>query len=254
MSTFFRTLPLLTLMATVVCAEIPTFNPHDSEGWHWYNVQQPDQDDGNVPAQLNPPLSPVERMEILQQETKAALATAIMEPTVANFARFKRLQDFWTTQASEFSMVAQKAMLVHPELDYNLQHSHYNGTAKLQQALDQSQQQDAIAQTAARFGVFLFYRGGDAIDLQLAETMKSFSQQYGVSFIPISIDGKVSASLPQTRINSGQAERLGITHFPALVLVEPKQGSARPLAYGFISQDDLAKRFLYVTTDFKPNF
>ncbi|EPE1427455.1 TPA: type-F conjugative transfer system pilin assembly protein TraF, partial [Klebsiella pneumoniae] len=26
------------------------------------------------------------------------------------------------------------------------------------------------------------------------------------------------------------------------------------LSYGFISQDDLAKQFLYVSSDFKPNF
>ncbi|HBR9719703.1 TPA: type-F conjugative transfer system pilin assembly protein TraF, partial [Klebsiella pneumoniae] len=25
-------------------------------------------------------------------------------------------------------------------------------------------------------------------------------------------------------------------------------------SYGFISQDDLAKQFLYVSSDFKPNF
>lgn len=231
------------------------FDPAESEGWHWYNVQPDDEmEEVLQPAPAAPPMSPVERMEHLQRETKAALATAIMEPTVDNFARFKRLQDFWTTQASEFSMVAQKTMLVHPELDYNLQHSHYNGTAKLQQAADQAQQQDAIAQIAARYGVFLFYRGGEAIDMQMAETVKGFAQQYGISFIPVSVDGRTSPTLPQTRINSGQAERLGVTNFPALVLVDPKEGTARPLAWGFISQDDLAKRFLYVATDFKPNF
>ncbi|EFN2455280.1 TPA: type-F conjugative transfer system pilin assembly protein TraF, partial [Escherichia coli] len=35
---------------------------------------------------------------------------------------------------------------------------------------------------------------------------------------------------------------------------DPKQGSVRPLSYGFISQDDLAKKFLNVSEDFKPNF
>ncbi|HDO7631063.1 TPA: type-F conjugative transfer system pilin assembly protein TraF, partial [Escherichia coli] len=34
----------------------------------------------------------------------------------------------------------------------------------------------------------------------------------------------------------------------------PKQGSVRPLSYRFISQDDLAKQFLNVSEDFKPNF
>nr|WP_284038764.1 conjugal transfer protein TraF [Escherichia coli] len=48
--------------------------------------------------------------------------------------------------------------------------------------------------------------------------------------------------------------RLGVKYFPAMMLVDPKQGSVRPLSYGFISQDDLAKQFLNVSEDFKPNF
>lgn len=51
-----------------------------------------------------------------------------------------------------------------------------------------------------------------------------------------------------------KAQRLGVKYFPAMMLVDPKQGSVRPLSYGFISQDDLAKQFLNVSEDFKPNF
>ena len=51
-----------------------------------------------------------------------------------------------------------------------------------------------------------------------------------------------------------RAQRLGVKYFPAMMLVDPKQGSIRPLSYGFISQDDLAKQFLNVSEDFKPNF
>nr|UVY99260.1 IncF plasmid conjugative transfer pilus assembly protein TraF [Serratia marcescens] len=38
------------------------------------------------------------------------------------------------------------------------------------------------------------------------------------------------------------------------MLVDPRSGAVKPLAYGFISQDDLAKQFLNVFTDFKPNY
>jgi hypothetical protein len=47
---------------------------------------------------------------------------------------------------------------------------------------------------------------------------------------------------------------MGISHFPALFLVDPKDESYQPLAYGFITQDDLARQFLDVATGFKPNF
>ena len=41
---------------------------------------------------------------------------------------------------------------------------------------------------------------------------------------------------------------------PALMLADPKSGAVKPVSYGFISQDDLAKQFLNVSTDFAPNF
>jgi len=38
------------------------------------------------------------------------------------------------------------------------------------------------------------------------------------------------------------------------VLVNPGSGEMKPLAYGFISQEDLLGRFLNVATDFAPDF
>lgn len=72
--------------------------------------------------------------------------------------------------------------------------------------------------------------------------------------IPVSVDGVVNPLLPDSRMDQGQAEQLGVKFFPAMMLVNPKSGQVKPLSYGFISQDDLAKQFLYVSSDFKPNF
>ena len=99
-----------------------------------------------------------------------------------------------------------------------------------------------------------FYRGQDPIDGQLAQVINGFRDTYGLSVIPVSVDGVINPLLPDSRMHQGQAQRLGVKYFPAMMLVDPKQGSVRPLSYGFISQDDLAKQFLNVSEDFKPNF
>lgn len=245
---------LLALVLSWPAAADVNAKDTESAGWHWYNDPEEEQET-DAPAVPPPPvLSAEEKMARLQKETKTALATAIMEPTIENFARFKRLQDFWTTQASKFSMEAQASMLAHPELDYNLQHSHYNGTAKLQQAGDRADEQGAIARLTAQNGVFFFYRGKEAMDNQMAEVVKNFARSNGISLIAITVDGAASASMPGTRPDTGQAKRMGISHFPALFLVNPRDETSQPLAYGFIAQDDLAKRFLYVATGFEPNF
>lgn len=120
------------------------------------------------------------------------------------------------------------------------------------------QQKDAIAQIGIMQNravqANLAYRGQDPIDGQLAQVINGFRDTYGLSVIPVSVDGVINPLLPDSRTDQGQAQRLGVKYFPAMMLVDPKQGSVRPLSYGFISQDDLAKQFLNVSEDFKPNF
>ena len=67
----------------------------------------------------------MQKLAALQTATKRALYEAILYPGVDNFVKYFRLQNYWTQQAGLFTMSAKKAMLAHPELDYNLQYSHY---------------------------------------------------------------------------------------------------------------------------------
>ena len=123
-----------------------------------------------------------------------------------------------------------------------------------QLAADFADQRSAIETLAQHYGVMFFYRGQDPIDGQLVQVIKNFRETYHLSVIPVSVDGIVNPLLPDTRMDGGQASRLGIRYFPALMLADPKSGAVKPVSYGFISQDDLAKQFLNVSTDFAPNF
>ncbi|KAA6094142.1 MULTISPECIES: type-F conjugative transfer system pilin assembly protein TraF [unclassified Pantoea] len=229
-------------------------------GWHWYNEPKKKPDPPAPKPQPAPQvpdfsrLSPSEQADVLKGYTKEALNNAILHPSAENTATFLRWQKFWTDRASMFSQSFAVAQLDHPDLDYNLEHPHYNSTAPLQQARDQEEQTQAISELAGQYGLFYFYRGGDPIDAQMAGVVADFARLRHVSLIPVSVDGTVSPQVPDSRQDAGQSARMGITHFPALFLVDPKSKSFRPLAYGFMTQDDLAKRFLNVATGFKPNF
>ncbi|OIN30373.1 type-F conjugative transfer system pilin assembly protein TraF [Salmonella enterica subsp. enterica serovar Sarajane] len=225
-------------------------------GWQWYNepAKSPAQETAEKAAPVRQETDIMQKLTTLQMATKRALYEAILYPGVDNFVRYFRLQNYWTQQAGLFTMSARKAMLAHPELDYNLQYSHYNGTVRNQLAADQAQQRQAIAKLAEHYGIMFFYRGQDPIDGQLAQVINGFRATYGLSVIPVSVDGVINPLLPDTRPDQGQAQRLGVKYFPSMMLVDPKQGSVRPLSYGFITQDDLAKQFLNVSEDFKPNF
>ena len=223
-------------------------------GWHWYNepVTPEEKDSQAEPSIPLTSLPPTIQMKVLQRITEDRLNTVLLYPTVDNFTAYMKMQNFWTNQASRFSAVASKSLLMHPELDYNLQYSHYNSTAPLQLQAERNKQERAIRQLSRQYGLFYFYRGNNALDNELAKVVQQFSDEYGVALIPISMDGARSKALPQTRPDSGQSQRLGVTHLPALYLVEPGAERYQPLAYGFMTQDDLMKRFLSVATDFAP--
>ncbi|XEI20699.1 conjugal transfer protein TraF (plasmid) [Escherichia coli] len=70
----------------------------------------------------------------------------------------------------------------------------------------------------------------------------------------VSVDGKLSDQLPQSRPDSGQAEKMRVTHFPATFLVDPKTHQWQPLAWGFMSHDDLDRQMVSVLTHFAPDY
>ncbi|EBP0522001.1 type-F conjugative transfer system pilin assembly protein TraF [Salmonella enterica] len=244
---------LVLLPVVLGCAVMSAWGK--DAGWQWYNEPLKTTDPDPQPTPQPPQqMDILQKQAALQQATKKALAEAIMYPSVPAFVKYFRLQNYWTQQAGLFSMSAKKAILEHPELDYNLQFSHYNGTVKNQLAADYAEQRKAISAIAQHFGVMFFYRGREPIDGQLVQVLSNFRETYGLSVISVSVDGVVNPLLPDSRVDQGQAERLGVKYFPAMMLVDPKSGQVKPLSYGFISQDDLAKQFLYVSNDFKPNF
>lgn len=256
-----RLLLALSLMGCVHCVsaereDVRTYVDEPIVGWHWYNEPQ-SKDKPEYPEAPRIPvnqLPPMAQMKVLQLLTEEAKVRAIMQPSPENSAAFLRLQNFWTQQAGLFTQASQKALLHYPDLDYNLQHSHYNSTVPLQLAATKQRTEQAVHQLASHYGLFFFYRGNDPIDNQLASVVSQFSAANGISLIAISVDGVRSEYLPGTRANTGQAQTMGVTHFPALFLVEPGSERYQPLAYGFMTQDDLAKRFLSIATDFAPNY
>ncbi|EBN9932946.1 type-F conjugative transfer system pilin assembly protein TraF [Salmonella enterica] len=222
-------------------------------GWHWYNepVEKEEEEQGEPTVSLTS-LPPSVQMKVLQRVTADRLNNAILYPTVENFTAYMKMQNYWTTQAGRFSAVAAKSMLAHPELDYNLRYSHYNSTVPLQMKAEQGLQEAALRELTAKYGLFYFYRGNNALDVQMAKVVSQVAQQYGVALVAVSMDGARAPELPDTRPDSGQAQRLGITHLPALFLVDPGAEDYRPMSYGFMTQDDLMKRFLNVARDFAP--
>ncbi|WGM03301.1 type-F conjugative transfer system pilin assembly protein TraF [Arsenophonus nasoniae] len=247
------------LLSSVLLSAIVTAKPDDgyhyspAVGWHWYNEPAPQQETLEAPSSPQKTLSAVETMQKIKALGDELRNAAVLDPkSPEKLARWIAFQNYWSDNASQFSATWQKVLLLKPELDYNNRHSHYNATATLSYANERKAQATAIKAVNERYGVFFFYRGNAPLDNKLAQVVREFAQQYQMAVMPISVDGVINPELPNSQKDRGQAAKMQIRYFPALFLVDPSTGSYHPLAYGFISQDDLAKRLLNRVTDFAP--
>jgi len=228
--------------------ETPVF-AKEAIGWHWYNEIYPEENRERKEEIKRE--SSMAQMALLRQALREAKARAILYPTVENMRSYLILQNFVTNQAGLFTQIWKKTLLEYPELDYGVLHPTQNNAQHIIYAENSRKEKDAIKSFSEKYGLFFFYRGSNPLDQALAPTVHRFSKENNISLIPITVDGKLIDTFSVNHTNNGQAEKLGIKYFPALILVDPKNQKVVPLHYGFISDSELHRRFLQVATAFK---
>lgn len=240
--------------------------PKKAIGWHWYNeIQQKEQRKNKEEKENNDQKnenkknekSAMAQMAYLRQEVREAKARAVLHPTIENMRSYLILQNFVTNQATLFTQAWKQTLLAYPELDYGVLHPIQSSAQHVIYAETSRKEKEAIKVFSEKYGLFFFYRGNNPLDQALAPIIAGFSQENGISLIPVSMDGKLIEVFDQNQngqdnqVNNGQAEKLGIKYFPALILVDPKNQKVIPINYGFISDSELHRRFLQVATNFK---
>jgi len=191
----------------------------------------------------------IKKLRGLVEEAKAK---AILVPTEVNVRDYISLQNYVAAKATVFSQVWQKVLLDYPDLDLRVVSPTQSAIQSVVYEERRKREIEAIKYFRERYGLLFFYRGNNPLDSELAMVVNTFVQENNISFIPISVDGKALDMFATSgKINSGQAEKLGVRHFPALILVDPGGKKVRPLNYGFISSTELRERFLHLATDFK---
>lgn len=255
-TTTFLSFSVASLVAIISISSMPVL-AKEAVGWHWYNeineiypkdkkVKNNRRDEGSKKEK-----TAMVQMVMLRHAVQEAKAKAILYPTEENMRSYLIMQNFVTGQAGMFTRIWKKTLLDYPELDYSVLHPTQNNAQHILNAEIGKRELEAIRSFSGRYGLLFFYRGNNALDQELAPTIEGFSKENNISLIPVSIDGKSLEVFGASHADNGQAAKLGIKYFPALILVDPKSQKVLPLNYGFISDSDLRRRFLQVATDFQ---
>lgn len=226
----------------------------EGKGFLWYNLPQ---EEATKPQRAKPgipfnQLSHTDQDKVLAYYTLEALHKAHHTNRLEDMRIFVALSDYWLRESTKFGRLFQKAMLVYPQYDYTVTHPTSAVGTALSDEIHAAKRQAAIRKLSQTHGLLFFYRGSNPYDARQIPILLNFAARFNLNLIPFAVDGVIPRDLVEiSRKDSGQAQALKVSFFPALLLVNPKTKITAPIAYGLTTQDVLEQRLFMVAHQFK---
>lgn len=247
---------LFGLLATSSFADQSRWLDRKAEGWFWYQDDiQPEEPEKkepeppvvqaiSVPAIVPAPQGPPPLSSAwLRENLGKYLDAAVDDPSPENVAAYFYLQNYAMAKASQFTDVSQEVVLGDSTLDQiNRRPLATFGTLAVDNATSETRR-SVLTNISEVAGLFVFLDGSEVSTKQY-QVIKAFNNVHGFDTVPILVqDNPAISQEPSARKDSGQANALGISSFPATVLVSV-DGSTNTIATGPISLPELEERVL----------
>jgi conjugal transfer pilus assembly protein TraF len=193
----------------------------------------------------------LERLETWQKELKGKRALSILEPTPENVRAYIEAQEKQMQTASVYSDVWRRVIWQNPDLNYELTRPVNNAAIATYTHTRKSAEKRTLDEINKEWGLFFFFRSDCPYCHRLAPTLKFLGETYGITVLPVSVDGGGLPDYPNPQRDNGLAEKLAMREVPMLVLGNIKDKRLIPLASGVISAQDVIER-IYVLTSTQP--
>lgn len=250
--------PLLMGMLAINCAQanddgIMVYYHRHAEGWFWYHDPKPEEKPDEAEIKAPAPADSLEVMAAFQKQIELAKARAILDPSDANMKAYLRLNRLAMSRAGEFAEAWQRAVWTTPALDTRLIHPVNDQAVQLFNDENLLLIDRFLFEIAQTHGLFFFFKGDCPFCHRFAPVLKAFAETYGFRVIPVSLDGGALLDFPRPRRNADIAERLRVDAVPAVFLVNPRDRSIHPVAFGYVSEAELKQRIYTLLRGEPPN-
>ncbi|MBW6123169.1 conjugal transfer protein TraF [Pseudomonas aeruginosa] len=245
-----------------------TFYKGKAEGWFWYKdpKEEEEEEEKKLPPPPPPPPAPAkdEEPEAASQPEQPAIFSvkwlrdnldtyrdiAIDSPTEENVSRYYYMQRMMMDKASKFSEMSSKVIMKDPFLDEDSRRPVATYAANAMNKMAADSRDKVLKDLSQKVGLFYFFKSDCALCVEQAGVLQSLNHATGISVIPVSMDGEnlPNGGFAEYRVDSGQAEKLGIFQAPALALAIPPSKS-EIVGYGAITLDVLYNRILIAAKD-----
>lgn len=228
-----------------VCLLVPATSIADSyfqdraDGWFWYI---------NPDIKMKPKVTPKnksgfssESVNDLREKAKKLLEQAVMKPSNENITAYLTVQKVILEKAETFAHKWKEVVWSTPELDYIAVHPVSNTGLNLYKQERNRQQEKELMGISQRSGIFFIFSSTCQYCIAQAGILKRFSEKYGFSVLPVTIDGKGLPEYPYPYMDNGTSEKLGVERTPSIFLVSPPD-IIKPVSSGLLTFDELEKR------------
>lgn len=242
---------LLTIVVILIPASDVTASP---KGWKWYNEPtSPPVTPAPVPTPPNTTttvMSATEQMAWFHQTYEEVKADATLNPDdEQKYLTLMKLHHFIGQQTARTGMTFKKLLLKYPEYSYVKDRPVEQAARSTYHRLERQKKIDTVIKMRDDgWGVFFVYQGNDPLSQELAPSIQHFADTYDIELLGVSEDGLFTPHIRQNRVNNN---KVVVPFTPALLLINPTTSEFQPLAYGFISQEDLLGRFYNVATRYQ---
>lgn len=221
-------------------------------GWYWYedpsDVEEEEPEKvapDAIVVQPVPVLSPREILKKQGEQWEDALATAILNPTKENYLTYLAMTSKIQQQSQDFSTGFKQAIWVSPEYDYTLTKPRNTQAIIAQNEQESKLDENELYRLSQQNGLIFFFRSDCPFCHRFAPILKKFSERYGFSIIPVSLDGKGLPEYPYPKPNYEMGRKLNVSVVPALFMVNPDTNAVSAVGYGYADWSQLTTKVLF---------
>lgn len=210
-----------------------------AEGWAWYEDREVVETEENKEESLITHKKAKEYLKEVREELEEKLAQSVVDPTHENVRAYMELQQKWINQSAYFSQAWSQVLLENPKLDSTIENPVSQYGIQIKKKIEREKRKKLISTIAKKTGLFFFYEGSNTMSQAMSQVVSRLEKDYNWSVITISVDKIILSDRPQSRFDNGITTKMGVTVYPSLYLVSPVDATVTPIAYGFLTTDQI---------------
>ena len=225
-------------------------------GWHFYcdpNDEDSEEDAPRAqtlsPPQSSQPTTAMKRILEIRRFLEEARAKAILDPSAENVAAYLHLQQEALQRAASFSDAFRRTVWASPELDYTLKRPVGALAKRLWSDERRAERSAVLARLGERYGVIYLGHAQCPGCRVFGPLLRAFALRHGLDVLAVSLTGEPLEGWPEAVPDQGRAARLGLKSriVPAVFLYDTQTGTALPVSFGVVAEDQLAERIFALT-------